>query len=661
MFAAGEGSAKVDLYGSERHREVWNKTAEEMGVPLQWKKDTGQVHVIDQPIEELEIKPEDRAKFGLNGKASQNLSSLWGAVQDVSRNLELKRQQLLGESLKERKDVISYVDVSHLTEGESLLLERLAGDVVPLFGELWRLQTDPRLSEWRDLASQAALGGANPLGVKTWERRQDDACYPRVTDPRCSAFPFFPNKRSEFDGVTVWQTIPPDVSKEDIESAKKVWAGDPKRNPFFSPVTVVERDGNGGLKWTPFIEHPLTKEVTARLAHALVGVSTTSGIAESLAKELKLWGEGLRSGKPYPFDDAERTTVWQDEGNLEVTIDASPNYTIFGKNTFMIDVGVVRKGEADFVRKKVSPVLQKTENRLGALVPDYYKTRDLTSNTPVRFVDWVKRDTATKAMVPGEILAYKYPDGTKVAEDEGAAKRVVIINHMQLKFHHILKPLADVALVPEQAALVTQRAMDMNTIVHELSHGIGPQNGTTTKAGGTVDQQLGSMNHKIEEAKADTGGLSAMPFLQKNGAVSEDLKKEMYITWIAGLIRQMRFGGKQHGGAAAMSFGFMYEKGAVTVAELNTAKEGETPRMEKRFLVHPEKVGANMEELWTDLVKLQMEGDRAKAEAYEKANIDKAPDFLDELKGRFEGLGLPSDLQIHYRLVSENGKTTASR
>lgn len=450
MFSGGEEVVKAGLNGSERHREVWNFTAKEMGYPIQWVQDGGMPHVVD-PVD-LEIAKEDRAKFGLTETgAIQKTPSLWKAVDEITSSLETTRQRLLGDSLARRKEVASLISISHLTGGEKKLLEFVRSKIIPLINQLRFLQADPRLEGWRMKIEKEG----NLLSRKQWERRLDDNCHETISDLRCSVFPYFPNKRPEYNENPVWTTIPSDITKADEVAMKKLWQGDPKLNPYFSPFTVVERDGNGSFKWTAMSIHPMTSGLIRSLSEAFAQGSKIPGIAPSLSKQLGAWSEALKSKEAYPFDKAERATVWQDEGNLEISLDVSPNYTSFGKSGIQLIGGVVRAGADVFARQHVRPVLQVLEAELGDALLGVYVSRKLRDDIPVRFVDSALRDANLQQIIDGEVLAYAFPSGTKIAEEEGSAKRVALMNNIALKFEHIYKPLAGVALDPEQLPLLT--------------------------------------------------------------------------------------------------------------------------------------------------------------------------------------------------------------
>lgn len=161
-------------------------------------------------------------------------------------------------------------------------------------------------------------------------------------------------------------------------------------------------------------------------------------------------------------------------------------------------------------------------------------------------------------------------------------------------------------------------------------------------------QDLGSINDRIEEAKADTGGMSGLPVLARSGALDEAWRNETCVSYVVGLIRQMRFGGRHHGGAAAMSFGYLFNKGAITVVERVVAPVGEPARTEQRFHVVLEKLPEAIQNLWYDVVRQQMSGDAAAAENFMKANADKIPALMDEMTAKFATLGLPTDLWVRY-------------
>ncbi len=74
-------------------------------------------------------------------------------------------------------------------------------------------------------------------------------------------------------------------------------------------------------------------------------------------------------------------------------------------------------------------------------------------------------------------------------------------------------------------------------LAHEMTHGIGPQNG--------VRQSLKELHSAIEEAKADATGLFMMQYMYDHKLLpgfDQGAEKPLYTTFLASSFRTLRFG-----------------------------------------------------------------------------------------------------------------------
>lgn len=140
-----------------------------------------------------------------------------------------------------------------------------------------------------------------------------------------------------------------------------------------------------------------------------------------------------------------------------------------------------------------------------------------------------------------------------------------------------------------------------HTICHECCHGIGPHtiklpNGKTS----TVRLELEELHSAMEEAKADIVGLWALKFLIDEDLLPKSLLKSMYVSFLAGCFRSVRFGLEEaHGKGQALQFNYMFEKGAFVFQP-----EDET------FSVNFNKVESVVESLSREILTIQARGDK---------------------------------------------------
>lgn len=157
---------------------------------------------------------------------------------------------------------------------------------------------------------------------------------------------------------------------------------------------------------------------------------------------------------------------------------------------------------------------------------------------------------------------------------------------MQAKFDHILVPISEVLIAPEQRQYITFDAFFSNTMFHEVAHGMGIKNTIDGKS--TVRKALREQYSPLEETKADILGLFLLTQLSEMGEWTETEIMENYVTFMAGFFRSVRFGAASaHGKANMMSFNHMLEHGAFSRSEDGTyAIDIEKMQLAARDLAH---------------------------------------------------------------------------
>jgi len=100
--------------------------------------------------------------------------------------------------------------------------------------------------------------------------------------------------------------------------------------------------------------------------------------------------------------------------------------------------------------------------------------------------------------------------------------------------------------------------------MHEMLHGIGPQQVHAT--GGGLRQALKENASALEEAKADIAGLWGLQRLADANAISPEIARTMYATYLASMFRSIRFGlTEAHGEGVALQMNSLLDQGAVVV------------------------------------------------------------------------------------------------
>ena len=157
-------------------------------------------------------------------------------------------------------------------------------------------------------------------------------------------------------------------------------------------------------------------------------------------------------------------------------------------------------------------------------------------------------------------IAINLPNDERVHAAKGA-RRLQLYNSMMAKFDKIMMPIGEVLMTPDQLQYLSADAFFWNVTFHEVAHGLGVKQ--TVNGKGTVDAAMGSEKTTWEEAKADILGLFMVSKLIDMGEITDITKEESVATFIAGIVRSVRFGhASSHGKANMMCFNYMVENGA---------------------------------------------------------------------------------------------------
>jgi hypothetical protein len=356
-----------------------------------------------------------------------------------------------------------------------------------------------------------------------------------------------------------------------------------------SPYTVVKREGDRLVAVPYSVEYKEWLEPAARLLEKAAAITGNA----SLKKFLTLRAKAFRTD-----DYFESELAWMDlkDTPIEMVIGPYETYTdtLYGAKT-AFEAFVVLKNP------KESQAL------------DVYKShlRDMEANLPVeeKYKNF-KRGFASPISVGDEIhaggdsnhgiqtIAFNLPNDERVREAKGA-KKVILQNVLGAKYDMILKPMAPLVLVPEQAANVNKRYMYMETLFHELSHSLGPGSIVVNGRKTTVDKALKDVGSGFEEAKADVMGAYNVMFMMDRGVLPAAEKPQIRAAYVAGLFRAMRFGDTDaHGKGAAMQYRYLRDKGGIV-----------WDSGAKRFRIDPARLDSGIRDLVGDIVRLQGNGD----------------------------------------------------
>jgi hypothetical protein len=202
-----------------------------------------------------------------------------------------------------------------------------------------------------------------------------------------------------------------------------------------------------------------------------------------------------------------------------------------------------------------------------------------------------------------QAVADNLPNDPRIHESKGT-KKIFFKNFMDARVNYVILPVARRLMLPEQAAKATGEGYMAGTLLHEISHGLGP---AWARRGGRqfdIREAIGSAYSGLEEAKADVVGMFGLAWLVNHGAMPRERLEEYYASYVAGLFRTLRFGsGEAHGRAELMEFNYLLENGALRFAD-------------GRYIIDFARMSETIARLARELLEIEATGDRGRAEAW---------------------------------------------
>jgi hypothetical protein len=507
-------------------------------------------------------------------------------------------------------------DLSTLSDSQRQVLDKLI-EASRLMGETFQRQAWAANPELRrhlmgasDKHSQATLAYFD-IHVGPWDRLDDEPFVGDLARPEGAGY------------------YPADLSKAEFEG----WL---EQNPadeeaFKSLNSVIIREGSG-LKAVPYSEayRSWLEPAAARLQEAAALTENAS---------LRNFLEG-RADAFLSDDYYESDVAWMDlDSRIEITIGPYETYEdrLFGYKAAFESFLTLQDEEASAKLAFYKNELPAMERNLP--IPDEYKNLNRGTESPIRVVDVVY--TAGDARAGVQTIAYNLPNDEGIRETKGS-KKVLLRNVMDAKFRSILQPISEAVIAEDQLADVTADAFFNETLFHELSHGLGPGKIKVDGRDTEVRLELKELNSPLEEAKADVMGAWNILYMIDKGAFPGSFKSDLFVTYLAGMFRSVRFGIEEaHGKGVALQYNFLKERGAI----LQDQATG-------RFSVDLVKFEAALEELVREICLVQAHGDYQGAAEMLETYARVPPEWqagLDRIND------IPVDIRPIYTAAGERG------
>lgn len=486
-------------------------------------------------------------------------------------------------------------DLGSLTDNERKMLPILI-EAAKVMDELfWKqafLQRDSLLNVVKDEKTKEFI----MINYGPWDRLAGDKPFVAGIGPKPEGAGFYPA------GITREE-----LEKADIKD----------KNGQYSSII---RNKSGKLEAVPY--HMVFKEDLQK-ASALLKKAADFADDPGLKKYLNLRAEAFLTSN-YTASDL----AWMDmkDNGIDIIIGPIEKYEdklLSTRTSFEAYVLVKDKEWSKRLEKYVSmlPELQK-----GLPVDQKYKNERPGTESQLNAYDVVYY--AGDCNAGSKTIAVNLPNDEEIQQKKGT-RRSQLKNAMRAKFDKILLPISEELIDKDQQRYVTFDAFFSNVMFHEVAHGLGIK--STVNGRGYVRTALQEQGSWLEEGKADILGLYMVTALLKKGELRGDIK-EFYTTFMAGILRSVRFGAASaHGKANMQCFNFFQEKGAFERAANGTYK------------VNYEKFAAAMNDLSREILTLQGNGDKAGVDKLQKEKAVISKELQQDLN-RLGEKGIPVDI-----------------
>ena len=385
---------------------------------------------------------------------------------------------------------------------------------------------------------------------------------------------------------------PRDLTRDRVEQYVKQHPED--RAAIYNPYTVVKWS-NGRLIGVPYHE-----EYKAFLAPAAQSLREAAALSDdpAFANFLRLRAAALLTDDYYASDLA-----WLDLKDPKFDVIYAPYETylddLLGVKTSYGASLLIRNEEESrklAVYEKYVPDIQDALPLAPADRPS--KRGHLT---PMEVMDAPYR--AGDLRYGYQAVADNLPNDPRIHQEKGS-KKIFFKNFMDARVRYVILPLAQRLMQPAQAAKASGDGYLAGTLLHEISHELGP---AFARVGGKqvdINEAIGPAYSGLEEAKADVTGMFGLKWLVDHGALPQSRLEEYYASYVAGLFRTLRFGaGEAHGRAETMEFNYLLENRAIV-------------RANNRYAIDYTRMSPMLAQLAKELLEIEATGDRPRAEAW---------------------------------------------
>ncbi len=487
-------------------------------------------------------------------------------------------------------------DLTKLSEKERQLLPVLI-DIAKIMDDLYWMQTIGEKNAFLDTISDADLKQFANINYGPWERLGDNKSFMPAFGEKPKGANFYPK----------------DMTNEEFEQFK-----DKNKK---SQYTLIQRNADKSLKVVWY--HEAYKELLTKASDLLKKAAT---LAEDpgLKKYFELRSTALLTDDYFVSDMA-----WMDmkTNGIDFVVGPIENYedALYGYKTAYESAVLVKDKDWSKKLEKFSAMLPALQKQLPCDAK--YKKEIPGSNSDLNAYDIVYY--AGHSNAGGKTIAINLPNDEKVQLKKGS-RRLQLKNAMQAKFDKILVPIANALIDKSQIKNITFNAFFANVMFHEVAHGLGIKNTINNK--GTVKEALKEKYASFEEAKADILGLFIVTKLIEMGELKDVTIEDSYVTFMAGIIRSVRFGAADsHGKANMMCFNYFEDAGAFS------------RNADGSYKVDMGKTKSAMNAWAAKVIQFEGEGDYEGASKYLEANSNIRKELQQDI-AKLKTANIPQDI-----------------
>ena len=386
---------------------------------------------------------------------------------------------------------------------------------------------------------------------------------------------------------------PKDLSEAKIEAYLKDHPE--KRAEIYNPLTVIRWHGDT-LEGLPY--HIAYRSLLDAAAKSLREAADLSD-DPAFAKFLRLRADALLSDDYFESDLA-----WLDLKNPKFDIIFAPYETYLDgllgvKGSYGAAV-MIRNEE----QSRKLELFKKYESDIQDALPLAPEDRPSKRGfeTPMEVMDTPFR--AGDLRHGYQAVADNLPNDPRIHEKKGS-KKLFFKNFMDARVEYVILPVARKLMRADQSAKASADGYMVDTIMHEICHGLGPAFSRTAAGQKDIRESIGPAFGGLEEAKADVVGLYGLHWLVEHDVLPKERLEEYYASYLAGIFRTVRFGtAEAHGRAEMMEFNYLSGHSAI--------QRDAGGRYAVDFAKMPDAIAG----LAKELLEIEATGDRARAEAW---------------------------------------------